>query len=231
MRVFFSGDSKGYNRNRVRFPKAKLPRLEILQTIIQQMSEAVLLLQNPATLKDPDNSRHLGKIVIEDPEGTWIDPQEWLGTLALSDFFLSPPGIVMPMCHNIIEAMAVGTIPITNYPEWLVPPLQDMHNCIVFDGHDDLIAKLRLAMDMPATEIARMKSHVIDYYETQLRPENFVRRIEARPDKNITVLMYTERNMALNSKRLGRHSVLFRRTSTSGKPIWKHLITAHLAKQ
>jgi hypothetical protein len=231
MRVFFSGDSKGYNRNRVRFPKPKLPRLEVIQSIMQQPDEAVLILQNPATLKDPDSSTHRGKIVIADPEGTWIDPDEWLATLALSDFFLSPPGIVMPMCHNIVEAMAVGTIPITNYPEWFVPPLEDMHNCIVFDDHDDLIAKLRLAMDMPATEIARMKNHVIDYYENQLRPEILVRRIESRPDKKITVLMYTERNMALNSKRLGQHSVLFRRAGAGGKPTWKQLITARLAKQ
>jgi hypothetical protein len=76
-----------------------------------------------------------------------------------------------------------------------------------------------------------MKNHVIDYYENQLRPEIFVRRIESRPDKKITVLMYTERNMALNSKRLGRHSVLFRRAGAGGKPTWKQLITARLAKQ
>ena len=43
----------------------------------------------------------------------------------------------MPMCHNIIESMAVGVIPITNYPEWFDPDLEHMKNCIVFDDQKD----------------------------------------------------------------------------------------------
>jgi hypothetical protein len=231
MRVFFSGDSKGYHSIRTRYPRPKLPRLTVVRTVLERLGDAVVLLRDPAALKNPGRPEHRGQCVIADPEGTWIAPSDWLATLARSDFFLSPPGIVMPMCHNIVEAMAVGTIPITNYPEWFVPPLEHLRTCIVFDGADDLVAKLRLALDMPAAEIARMKHHVIDYYETHLRPETFVARIEARADRTLTLLMYTERNTALNAKRLGRHAVLFRSAAARGRPRWKALITTALARQ
>jgi glycosyltransferase involved in cell wall biosynthesis len=224
MRIFFSGDSKGYTRSRVRYPHPKLPRQAILLTALERLGDDALRLRDPALLKAPDGA-YLHQCVIADPDGVWIDAKDWLATLAQADFFLSPPGIVMPMCHNIVEAMAVGTIPITNYPEWFVPPLQDGHNCIVFDGHDDLIAKLRLAMNLSASDIARMKQHAIDYYEQHLRPEHFVRAIETRADRTLTLLLYTERNVARNAARLGRHSVLFR---PPGRPAWKRLLPAAL---
>jgi hypothetical protein len=225
MRIFFSGDSEGYTRSRVNYPRPKLPRQKIIQIALQGLGDAVLLLRDAAMLGGPDRD-YLNQCVIADPGKVWIDAGDWFATLAQADFFLSPPGIVMPMCHNLVEAMAVGTIPITNYPEWFVPPLQDGHNCIVFNDRDDLIAKLRLAMTLPATEIARMKLNAIDYYERQLRPEHFVRAIEARTDPALTLLLYTERNVAQHAARFGRHSVLYRHPATAGKPGWQRLLRA-----
>src|SRR5260370_10572567 len=63
---------------------------------------------------------------------------EWLKTLSRCEVFLAPPGISMPQCHNIIEAMAVGCIPLTNYIEWLSPPLTDGVNCFQFRDENDL---------------------------------------------------------------------------------------------
>jgi hypothetical protein len=157
-----------------------------------------------------------------DTSRIWIEEPDWLDTLARSDFFLSPPGIVMPMCHNIIEAMAVGTIPITNYPEWMRPNLVHMQNCIVFDDEADLIRKMQLALSLNESEIARMRANVIDYYRKHLDPRSFVRGLEARPERDITVLLYTEDNVRDNWARLNRHSVLMRRAEAitdSARPI------------
>jgi hypothetical protein len=166
------------------------------------------------------------KCVITASSDVRIEFADWLGTLAQADFFLSPPGIVMPMCHNIVEAMAVGTIPITNYPEWMDPHLEPMKNCLAFDDGDDLIATLRRALAMSPEEIARMKANVIEYYERYLRPQTFVERVLASPDQDLPILVYTERNMAKNPKKLGRHSILMKGTTTPREGHWMKRILA-----
>jgi hypothetical protein len=210
MRIFFSGDTRGYTRNRIRYPKAKLPRLEIINTILERMDGEVLQVKEVSVLNGLKNEAYIKKCVIVDTNEIWVDERDWLGYLAMADFFLSPPGIVMPMCHNVIEAMAVGSIPISNYPEWFTPGLTHMENCIAFDDHDDLIIKLKRALAMDEEEIARMRTNVLDYYETYLRPDTFVHRIESSKDNIITVLIITEANVARYSSKLKKSSVLMR---------------------
>ena len=90
----------------------------------------------------------------------------------------------MPMCHNVVEAMAVGTIPLIDYPEWLHPRLEHLTNCIAFDGKEDLVAKMRLALSMPTSKVAEMRANVAAYYSAYLQPEVAVERIEARPERH-----------------------------------------------
>jgi glycosyltransferase involved in cell wall biosynthesis len=212
IRIFFSGDTQDYRRSWVRYPKPKLPRLQIVDTIKERMGADLLVVHDSAALREVQDAAYTRKVVITASSEVRIEFQDWLATLAGADFFLSPPGIIMPMCHNIIEAMAVGTIPITNYPEWLDPPLKHLDNCVVFDDDNDLIAKLKLALEMDPSEIARIRTNVLNYYEAYLRPATFVRRIEASPDPWIPILMYTERNAKMNHSKLGKHSILMQGT-------------------
>ena len=228
MRVFFSGDTKDYRRTWVRYPKPKLPRLPIVNAVMEDMCNDVLVISDPRSLNELRNGAYTNKCVMTASSDVRIEPHDWLGTIAMADFFLSPPGIVMPMCHNIIEAMAVGTIPITNYPEWLDPHLEHMENCIVFDDRDDLIAKLKRVLEMPPEEIARLRANAIDYYNTYMRPDTFVRRVEASADREVPILMYTERNMAKNPSRLGQHSILMQGTTVERKKNWFRRIVSSL---
>lgn len=219
MRVFFAGDSKGYVRNRVRYPGPKLPRLEVLNTLKERMPGEVVTVTGADHIAQLCASGYANKFVLSD-SGSGIEPTRWLPTLAQADFFLCPPGIVMPMCHNVIEAMAVGTIPLISYPEWFHPNLEHMRNCIAFDGKDDLVAKMRLALEMPASQIAKMRAQVVEYYESHLRPEVLVRALESRPERDLTLLLYTELNMARNASKLNRNSVLIRGPVATGPLRW-----------
>lgn len=214
VRIFFSGDTQHYGRNWIRYPKPKLPRLQIVNAIKERMGADLLVVHDSAVLRGLNDADYSNKFIITASSDVRIEFQDWLGILAKADFFLSPPGIIMPMCHNIIEAMAVGTIPITNYPEWLDPPLKHMENCIVFDNSDDLMVKLKMALEMAPSEIARMRVNVLDFYDTYLQPVTFVRRIEVSTDPWIPILMYTERNMKMNPAKLWRHSILLHGTTT-----------------
>ena len=228
MRIFFSGDTHQYRRTWVHYPSTKLPRLPIVKAVMEDMGNAVLVISDPLVLDELRNGAYVNQCVMTASSEVRIEPQDWLGTLAMADFFLSPPGIVMPMCHNIIEAMAVGTIPITNYPEWLDPQLKHMENCIVFNDRDDLIAKIKQVLDMAPEEIARLRSNVIDYYHTYMRPGTFIRRVEASADQEVPILMYTERNMAKNPTKLGRHSILMQGTTVEREKNWFRRVASSL---
>lgn len=215
MRVFFSGDRDGYVRNRIRYPKPKLARLDVINAILQGMGEKVLLIQNEADLNSACSGGYVNKCLIMDQSQSRIHETRWLQTLATSDFFLCPPGFVMPMCHNTVEAMAVGAIPIINYPEWFDPHLEHRKNCIAFEDEVDLLDKLNQVLQMDGNEIARMRRQVVDYYDNHLTPESFVRRIESSERDKVVVLMITDANVTKHASRLNARSVLMRGTAAT----------------
>lgn len=127
----------------------------------------------------------------------------------------------MPMCHNVIEAMAVGTIPIINYPEWLNPGLVDMENCIAFDSKADLAKKITEVLNMKREQIDEMRTRVIEYYQNNLDPAGFMKKLESNTDKEITLLMITDAHVAKNDSKLNRHSILINGVPRFPSDIWK----------
>lgn len=225
LRIFFSGDSEGYTKNRIRYPGEKLPRLEIINAILHGMRpETLAVLRDEERLHGLLTSGYSNKFILT--EQFRIHDKHWLDIIAQSDFFLCPPGYVMPMCHNAIEAMAVGSIPIINYPEWFSPHLTDMENCIVFSDKISLIDKLETVLAMDEGQIAAMRAEVLHYYESHLLPSSFVRRIESIQRQKQVVLMITDANVVRNSSRLGRHSFLVRGNANMSKGHWLNKLRA-----
>lgn len=225
VRIFFSGDVQGYVKNRIRYPKEKLTRTEVINSILEGMGDKVLLIKEQEKLEQIfSGSAYTNKCVIVDANRLRVDDQSWLTTLAKCDFFLCPPGYVMPMCHNIIEAMAVGAIPITNYPEWLSPSLVHERDCIAFEGRGDLMDKLATVMHMRQDEVLAMRQRVLKYYHDHLTARSFTRKIEASASHKVIVLMITDANVTRNASKLGRHSVLIRGTSGLGARAWAGLV-------
>ncbi len=220
LRIFFSGDTKGYTRNRIHYPNTKLPRLEVINTILEQRADRTIHVKDEATFRELLDGDFVDSCVIVNTGSMWIDPQEWLPDLSKSDFFICPPGYCMPMCHNVIEAMAVGSIPILNYPEWFNPTLSHMENCIVFDNREDLAGKIDHVLDMQPHEVATLRKRVIAYYDEHLSPRNFIDAIESREDCNITVLMITDKNTRKNASRLNRRSILITGKATFAGSWW-----------
>ena len=214
VRIFFSGDTKGYTKNRIHFPNTKIPRLVVIETILEELGEKTIHIEDENTLNRLFAGDYINSCTIVDTGKMWVDPSDWLPNLSKTEFFICPPGYVMPMCHNVIEAMAVGSIPIINYPEWLNPTLKHMENCIVFDGKEDLIRKIESVLEMEPEKVSEMRLRVIDYYENHLSPGKFVGEIESRKENDITVLMITDENTKRNAQKLSDKSILI-----SGKPV------------
>jgi hypothetical protein len=216
MRVFFSGDMEGYTRNHIKYPGPKLPRLEVINTIRERLGDRVVFVQNQETLEQVLAAKFVDKCVILDTSKLRVPDQEWLGVLSKAEFFLAPPGIVMPMCHNSVEALAVGAVPVINYAEWFDPNLESMRNCIAFDEKQSLIDGLGKILAMDETRIAELRKQSIAYYDSHLSAESFMTRIESRVEREIEVLVITERYVAQNAHRLGSRSVLMRGSSSPG---------------
>jgi glycosyltransferase involved in cell wall biosynthesis len=220
VRILFAGDLEGYKRRWIRYPKQKLSRVEVISTIKERLGEQLRVAKTPEELDEIRRSEYTGQFVIVDNDGARVPWDQWVDVIAQADFFLCPPGIVMPMCHNIIEAMAIGTIPITNYPEWLSPRLEHMKNCIVFDGQDDLIEKINLAMAMTDAQKNEIRENAMQYYERHLKPQTFVKKVEDRKEGTLDVLMYSEYNVAKKAAKLNGASVLMRGEDAVGDWAW-----------
>ena len=206
--VFFSGDVKGYTNRHIFFPRPKLTRTEVLDTLCEQLPGQTRFLGDDDEIDQAFSQPNLDQCVIIDTSKTWID--DWLNRLSKADFFLSAPGIVMPICHNAVEAMAVGAIPIINYPEWFQPPLEHMRNCIVFDYQQDLKKKVTDALNMDRGRIDQLREGAIRYYQQHLEPLLFAKAVESRPEDTVTLLLLTEQYVRDNSSKLSRHSILVR---------------------
>lgn len=119
--------------------------------------------------------------------------RDYLAFLGRCDFVIAPPGYRMPLCHNLVEAMSVGAVPILNYAEWLHPPLQDGVNCLAFTTPEELSAAVARALELDSATLDRLRAGVADYYAEHLALESFARRLCATLDQSPTIVVNSER--------------------------------------
>jgi hypothetical protein len=163
IRLLFSGAYNGYKDSGISKILGKMERQEIVEifrshpntTILTNQDQLDEILRNP-----PSNNFYL-----IDQDQFRIPPSQWLKVLSHVEVFLCPPGIINVMCHNAHEAMAMGAIPLINYPEWFQPHLEDRKNSYVFSNQTDLSKWLDQISDCYDKELSDTRTHVLDYFE------------------------------------------------------------------
>lgn len=116
-----------------------------------------------------------------------IPPADWMKTMSESAFFLALPGVGMPMCHNLVEALAMGSIPILQYAEYLDPPLQDGKECLTFHDDVSLIETIHKALQMPLEEREALSRGAINYYLKHLKLGTFTEKLISAPEEILTL--------------------------------------------
>ncbi|PKF75282.1 hypothetical protein [Chryseobacterium sp. PMSZPI] len=119
-------------------------------------------------------------------------------TLSYFNFYLCCPGVVMPLCHNVIEAMSVGTIPLIQkeYAEVMYPNLVNKVNAIIFDDIGNLDSILNEVFDISETEILKMRKNVLQYFQDNLTPDSVVEHInESIKNKKLIYLQAEHRSV------------------------------------
>ncbi len=166
--IFFAGRLKA-NYENVGGNFGVMTRLQIVESLRRRFPGDILERLN-ATVSDE-------QIVLLDASTSPLSTAEWLPTLAQHNFFVCCPGVCQPMCHNVIEAMSVGTIPIIEYGDRFSPKLMDGVNAIRFEGEAGLVAAISRIQRFSSEDLARIRSQTIAYYERYLRGDKFLARL------------------------------------------------------
>lgn len=189
LRALFVGNTKKeYYDNPALKKYGQLTRLEALK-VLRSSGRKFVDRPDARELDRLLNGEPRQECVISDYSKLKIDPDRWLDVLSRSDFFICLSGADYPMCHNCVEAAAVGTIPILSYADWFNPPMEHRQNAIVYSGAEDLPKKIDEVMGLSVGEIEKMRNNVIQYYEDHLSPRSFVRQFESRPEAHTVILL------------------------------------------
>ena len=176
-RIFFGGNtSEGkYDKDVLRDRYAMLTRREMLEIAGAELPAADI--HRPRDAADWLASEDAHPFVLCETQHCKIPGERWLDALAKADFFLACPGVGMPLCHNLIEALAAGAIPILQYADYLPEPLEDGVNCLAFADPAGLAAAIRRAVAMTPEDILRLRVNVRHYYDAYLAPGRFARSL------------------------------------------------------
>jgi hypothetical protein len=170
--MFFAG-SKGAIYRRVGREFGILDRCDILDFVESHLRLSVNAGLNAASL-----------LIIVGDGGDGLNKHrltqdDYLALLRQSHFVLCPPGWKVPHAHNLIEALAMGCVPIINYADLMTPPLRDQVNCLAFTTLEQLAIILETLPKLSLERIEAMRQEALDYYLLYLYPASVGRSLMA----------------------------------------------------
>ena len=183
IKIFFAGNIDKVSHNRI----------EIFKYFgINTRVEVVDWLRKNYMLVEPNNETQWNDvikkscdIVIGNRKIANIKAEFLPIILSNSVFFIALPGAVMPLCHNLIEAMACGCIPILNFNSHLHPKLEHGINCLLYENLNDLEKVINEALFLEKEVIEVMRNNVIAYYDDYLSVKSVVNNIIYGKEKNL----------------------------------------------
>lgn len=168
--ILFAGNQKlKYGDAKIKRNFGVLSRLEILTQLADEHPDRVV-----KSIGERSDSE---RIVIADSRTETIDASDWLPTLAQFQFFLCCPGAAQPTCHNLIEAMSVGTIPIVEYGDRVTPQLQDGVNAVCFRGQQGLRDAIERIVRYSNDELTQLSRSAARFYDQHLCGDRFLKQL------------------------------------------------------
>tara|TARA_Y100000996_G_scaffold204598_1_gene160503 strand:+ start:8 stop:1156 length:1149 start_codon:yes stop_codon:yes gene_type:complete len=179
LRIFFSGSvvEEGYGNFYWKKEPEKFPnRVKTIKSILKEFKNEIFLINSVTDLKTSQFNKKKIIFCLHDKvikkTSYKLNFKDNFNLLSQSCFNLSCPGVVMPLCHHLIEGIKVGSIPITNCEKLLIPNLNEEIS-LKYSNLDELIEKFYEALNMENDRIVYMRSKVQDYYKANLSPEIF----------------------------------------------------------
>ena len=83
-------------------------------------------------------------------------------------------GVGTPFCHNQIESMLAGCIPLTQFARFFVPPFAHESDSLIFNTLDELVFLLNnIVSGKYISHLDSMRKEIIDYYKNYYSVESF----------------------------------------------------------
>lgn len=163
--ILMSGnfDEKIYNSGVISKNFGIMNRWEIYQQVLKH--NKLCSVSGDELLQDLDSLKFKESFVLMKWQTGAIPIEKWRYYLSTADFIFCAPGMTMPMCHNILEAMSVGVIPILNYANWLNPSLQDGINCFEYRNFTDIKKVIDRALSLSGSEKQILRQNTLEYYK------------------------------------------------------------------
>ena len=99
------------------------------------------------------------------------------------------------MCHNVIEAMSVGTIPILEYGDRFHPALTDDVNAICFRGSLGLVEAINRIDSLSAEKIRQLRQTVIAYFDKHLHGVKFLAELRDATTASAVSMPFHSKNL------------------------------------
>jgi len=163
--ILMSGnfDKKIYDTNIISENFGMMNRWNIYQEILKH--NALLSVNGTDLLENLDSGKFKSKFVLMKWQTGAIPIEKWRGYLSSADFIFCAPGMTMPMCHNVLEAISVGVIPILNYSNWLNPSLENGINCLEYSNSNDIKEVIDQALSLSEEKKRVLRENILDYYK------------------------------------------------------------------
>ncbi|MGO4770939.1 ATPase [Flavobacterium sp. W22_SRS_FK3] len=163
--ILMSGnfEEKIYNTNVIPHNFGMLNRWNIYQEVLKH--NQLLSITGDELVTGLKSGKFKENFVLMKWQSGAIPTEKWRYYLSSAHFIFCAPGMTMPMCHNVLEAMSVGVIPILNYPHWLNPSLTDNLNCLVYQDVSDIKFIIDKALSLSINEKFEIARNAIEYYK------------------------------------------------------------------
>jgi hypothetical protein len=183
---FFGTHDREFYTQHYHFPG--MNRCEILEVFLQNFGERITHLRGfPRDWEPCEIAVSIDGRGGDRQGKSFLSQDHYFEALRECDFVLSPPGICMPISHNLIEAMFCGAVPITNAGAFMAEPLSDGETCLEFKDVEGLVSVIKRVLAMDEGELARMRNTVRDYYNRFLDSKAILENLIHTNDLKIIV--------------------------------------------
>jgi len=192
IKIFFSGSTNKEVYGKFNWiDKNGVPllnRVEIIDFIIKNFEKKVFFLKSYDDLKKIDFLKTPIVLSINNKlikkSKTNLTNKQHFEIISKSQFLLTAPGADMPLCHHLIEAIKMRSIPISNYA--------DLHNPVIpndyylhFTNYESLRNSIEQALLMSEEDINLIQKSLDKFYNQELSPSAFLENFKKRTNNEI----------------------------------------------
>lgn len=129
----------------------------------------------------------------------------YLKLVGASKFFLALPGYRAPTCHNVYEAIALGSVPIIhkNLLPFYGSLLIENYNCLSYNNLENLAQLLKKLLVDPDLEYAKRVKNLAESWERHIQMKMVISNFQSKLPKLDSVnLFYDSKSLSLYTKEI-----------------------------